>query len=139
MNSGYNTYQMITEIFRVTMERYRISAKQLSKVSGVSENHISEFRRHKTGISTEVLGKLLDAMEEIQPGSRAYFCSRLANGNDAEITNQKSAPKELESLWEIQNLVDGLSDNQLALLLMVIATRIKANALASVKGMERIG
>jgi len=130
---------MIAEIFRVTIERYGISGKQLSKFSGVSENHISEFRRGKTGISTEVLWKLIEAMDEIKPGSRAYFCSRLAGGQGFGKGSQMSVPKQLESLLDMQNLVDGLSDDTLALLLMVVAARIKNGVSPQARGVELIG
>jgi len=32
----------------MSIERYEICGKQLSKLSGVRENHISKFRRDKT-------------------------------------------------------------------------------------------
>ncbi|WP_234708675.1 helix-turn-helix domain-containing protein [Kamptonema sp. PCC 6506] len=130
---------MISELFRVTIERYGISGKQLSKFSGVSENHISEFRRGKTGISTEVLWKLIEAMDEIKPGARAYFCARLTGGEGFGNGSQMSVPKQLESLLDMQNLVDSLSDDSLALLLMVVAARIKNGVSSHGKGLELIG
>ncbi|MCL1473100.1 helix-turn-helix domain-containing protein [Argonema antarcticum] len=118
---------MIPEIFRQTLEYYGITGKQISQVSGVSENHISEFRRgkSKTGVSTDVLWKFLEAMEKIRPGSCAYFCSQLAKAGGSEGISESDCPKQLESLLEMQNFVDGLSDDRLALLLMVVAGRIK--------------
>ena len=130
---------MISEIFRVTIERYGISGKQLSKLSGVSENHISEFRRGKTGISTDVMWKLIEAMDDVKPGARAHFCSRLAASEGSLRGRQMSAPKQLESLLDMQNLVDGLSDDRLALLLMVVAARIKNGVSSHAKGLELIG
>ncbi|OCR00274.1 hypothetical protein BCD67_25040 [Oscillatoriales cyanobacterium USR001] len=130
---------MISEIFRVTIERYGISGKQLSKFSGVSENHISEFRRGKTGISTEVMWKLIEAMDEIKPGARAYFCTRLAGVEGFGNNSQISVPKQLESLLDMQNMVDGLSDDTLALLLMVVAARIKNGVSPKTRGLELIG
>ncbi|HLO50047.1 MAG TPA: helix-turn-helix transcriptional regulator [Kamptonema sp.] len=130
---------MISEIFRLTIERYGISAKQLSQISGVSENHISEFRRGRTGISEEVLWKLIEAMDEVKPGARAYFCERLAGGDEFANGTPISSLSQLESLWEIQNMVDSLSDDRLALLMMVVATRIKNSASSKRKGLELIG
>ena len=130
---------MISEIFRMTIERYGISGKQLSKFSGVSENHISEFRRGKTGISTEVLWKLIEAMDEIKPGARVYFCKRLTGAEGFGSSTQLSVPKQLESLLDMQILVDGLSDDSLALLLMVVAARIKNGVSPPAKGFELIG
>ncbi|XWK91759.1 MAG: XRE family transcriptional regulator (plasmid) [Phormidium sp.] len=119
---------MIGEIFRQTLEYYGITGKQISMVSLVSENHISEFRRgkSKTGVSTDVLWKFLQAMEEIKPGAATYFCSQLAKavGGENSIISAE-LPKQLETLLSVQNFVDGLSDEKLALLMMVIAARIK--------------
>ncbi len=127
---------MISEIFRQTLEHYGITGKQISQLSGVSENHISEFRRgkSKTGVSTDVLWKFLEAIEEIQPGASVYFCSQMAKVIAAENSKiSTELPKQLESLLEMQNFVDELSDSKLALLLMVIAARVKNGTTSKMK------
>lgn len=68
------------EIFALTMKRYGIQGKALSDLSGVSVNHISEFKnkRLKTGVTTDCLLRLLDAMDELSPGAKRFFCEMLA-------------------------------------------------------------
>ena len=96
---------MIHELFDATMKRYGIQAKALSGLSGVSQNHISEFRsgKLKTGVTTDCLYRLLMGMDELSPGSRRYFCDLLAGkkhqkgfGGELEFLIDAAEPEELE-------------------------------------------
>jgi hypothetical protein len=95
---------MIHEFFDQTLKRYGIQAKALSGLSGVSQNHISEFRggKLKTGVTTDCLYRLLVAMDELSPGSRRYFCDLLAGkknhsqGFQAELEFYINAADEAE-------------------------------------------
>lgn len=97
---------MIHELFDATMKRYGVQAKALSSLSGVSQNHISEFRsgKLKTGVTTDCLYRLLVGMDELSPGARRYFCDLLAgkknvsNGFEGELEFLINAadPEELE-------------------------------------------
>ncbi|MEG3899452.1 MULTISPECIES: hypothetical protein [unclassified Microcoleus] len=78
-------------------------------------------------------------MDEIKPGARVYFCNRLTGGEGCGNSSQMSVPKQLESLLDMQILVDGLSDDSLALLLMVVVARIKKGVSSHAKGLELIG
>ena len=71
----------LSTCFDATVRFYRISAKQLSQLSGVSENHISEFRRGKRDISTTVLSKLVSGMDQLAPGSRQQFFQSICEHN----------------------------------------------------------
>lgn len=59
--------------FDATIKRYRINARELSKLTGVSGNHISEFKNGKRDVSSAVLLRLLDGMNELSPGAKQYF------------------------------------------------------------------
>lgn len=72
---------MIKEAFNQTLNRYGLTAKRLSEGSGVSENHISSFRRGISNIGSEKLESLLEAMDDLAPGSKQYFFSQLAGGS----------------------------------------------------------
>ncbi len=76
--STSSTVSPLATSFDATLKRYRISAKELSKLTGVSENHISEFRRGKGDVSTKILSRLLDAMENLSPGSKQHFCQMIS-------------------------------------------------------------
>lgn len=72
---------MIREAFNETFNRYRFTAKALSEKSGVSENHISAFKRGVSEIGSKKLESLLEAMEALAPGAKEYFCSQMAGSS----------------------------------------------------------
>lgn len=98
---------MISEFFDLTLKRYGIQAKALSNLSGVSQNHISEFRGNKlkTGVTTDCLWRLLAGMDELAPGSRQHFCDLIAGKKkpqqgfaaDLEFLIEAADESELES------------------------------------------
>jgi len=81
------TSSPLARSFDVTLKLYRISAKELSKLTGVSENHISEFRRGKGDVSTNVLSKLMDGMDTLAPGSKQHLC-KLISGQSSQSLSQ---------------------------------------------------
>lgn len=87
----------ISPLFDQALRYWGITGKELSAISGVSENHISEFRRGKGDISTSVLWRLMQAMEQIAPGSSAHFFSLLLGG---QKTEHSSVGERLEQLIE---------------------------------------
>lgn len=93
------------KLFDATMKRYRIEAKALSELTGVSQQHISQFRlgKLKTGVTTDCLMRLLVGMDELSPGARRYFCDLLAEkkqpqgfGSELEFLINAAEPEELE-------------------------------------------
>jgi transcriptional regulator with XRE-family HTH domain len=119
MNNDVSLEQnnLLSTFFQQTMDIYKITGKKLSEESGISENHISEFRRgkSKTGVSTKVLWQLIESMEKIAPGSRQHFCFLMAgvNGNQDHI-NQSSCSYslcDLISVLEPDELAYSLSQN----------------------------
>lgn len=63
----------LSSSFDATIKRYRINARELSKLTGVSGNHISEFKNGKRDVSSALLLRLLDGMNELAPGAKQYF------------------------------------------------------------------
>lgn len=103
------------EIFDLTLKRYGIQGKALANLSGVSENHISEFRRGKlkTGVTTDCLLKLLEAMDQLSPGARHFFCDLLAG------------KKKLQGFQsEIEFLIDVADENELESAMLQIVARM---------------
>jgi transcriptional regulator with XRE-family HTH domain len=86
----------MSSLFDQTLRHWGITGKELSKESGVSENHISEFRRGRGDISTSVLWKLLQAMDKVAPGSCTHFFC-LVLGQKAD---HSSVGERLEQLIE---------------------------------------
>ncbi len=104
------------ELFDLTLKRYGIQGKALANLSGVSENHISEFRRGrlKTGVTTDCLLKLLVAMDEIAPGSRRYFCDLLAG--------KKNQSQGFQA--ELEFYIDAADETELRKAILQIAKRL---------------
>jgi DNA-binding Xre family transcriptional regulator len=104
---------LIHEAFDKTLRRYGISGKALSQISGVSTAHISQFRNGKGGaMSHTTLEGLLNAMDEVAPGSRFCFCLLLAGKNP----EQSGADV----------LVESMDDTQLKSLLLLVAEKLSA-------------
>jgi hypothetical protein len=107
---------MIHELFDQTLKRYGIQAKALSGLSGVSQNHISEFRggKLKTGVTTDCLYRLLVAMDELSPGSRHYFCDLLAG--------KKNQSQDFQA--ELEFYIDAADETELRKAILQIAKRL---------------
>lgn len=103
------------ELFDLTLKRYGIQAKALAEITGVSQNHISEFRRGKlkTGVTTDCLLKLLVGMDELAPGSRRYFCDLLGG---------KKFPQGFEG--ELEFLIDAAGEEELETAMLQIVRRM---------------
>lgn len=93
------------KLFDSTMKRYRVEAKALSELTGVSQQHISQFRlgKLKTGVTTDCLMRLLIGMDELSPGARRYFCDLLAE--------KKSHSQEFQG--ELEFLIDAADEDEL--------------------------
>ncbi len=74
--TGDTKVSPLSKRFDETLDFYRISGKELFKLTGISESHISEFRRGKRDISTNVLFRLVDAMDYLAPGAGSYLMMR---------------------------------------------------------------
>lgn len=107
---------MIHELFDQTLKRYGIQAKALSGLSGVSQNHISEFRggKLKTGVTTDCLYRLLVAMDELSPGSRRYFCDLLAG--------KKNQPQGFQA--ELEFYINAADEAELESAMLLIVRRM---------------
>ncbi|MBD2341224.1 hypothetical protein H6G64_30095 [Calothrix sp. FACHB-156] len=92
----------------MTIKRYKISAKDLSKLTKVSENHISEFRRGKGDISTTVLAKLLDGMETLAPGSHQHYCQLIAGVEKQSVSSLKQSLFDIIDIADEDELLDAM-------------------------------
>jgi transcriptional regulator with XRE-family HTH domain len=88
LNNSTSSVSPMSGLFDATLKRYRISAKELSKLTGISENHISEFRRSKGDVSTLILHNLLNGMDNLAGGSKQYFLDLLSNQKDSNTLKQ---------------------------------------------------
>jgi DNA-binding Xre family transcriptional regulator len=95
-------------IFDQTLKRYRIKAVELSERAGVSSALISDFRNDRKATTTDTLERLLEAMEELAPGSKDYFYYQLTGSKN------------------LVELVSNVPDEQLAVLIDIVADRLRS-------------
>ncbi|MFW6264165.1 MAG: helix-turn-helix domain-containing protein [Cyanobacteriota bacterium] len=102
---------MFRQVFIETQESRRITGKSLSDLSGISANHIAQFRRGNRDMTSEMLWQLVEAMDKISPGARVEFCQRLAGQSVADI-NQMNSEQLSSVLFAVANTLQSrrLSD-----------------------------
>jgi DNA-binding Xre family transcriptional regulator len=89
---------LINKCFDETLKKYGITGATLSRKVGITASHISQFRNGKGGgVTHTTLEQMLEAMEELAPGSKLYFCLLLAGRNPAEFLVNSHDP-DLRSL-----------------------------------------
>ena len=114
---------LIHESFDKTLRKYGISAKTLAQLANVSTSHLSQFRNGKGGaMSHTTLEEILNAMEQLEPGSKSYFYLLLAGKNfeytDIDIFVQSMDNMQLGNLLtaidkRVSPKVSQLNENEL--------------------------
>ncbi|HEY9907889.1 MAG TPA: helix-turn-helix transcriptional regulator [Thermosynechococcaceae cyanobacterium] len=99
---------MIHKSFDSTLKHYGITGKRLAEVTGLSQGHISEFRRGQTNPPCDTLERLINGLEAVEPGARRYFCQLMAG---SAISPEVS--------------LDHLSSTEMAGLLLAVADRLR--------------
>ena len=89
--------------FDQTLKHYRIKAVELSERAGVSSGLISDFRNDRKATTTDTLEKILEAMEELAPGSSGYFHSQMAGSKN--LVDLKNKFQEYQNLHLLSNFV----------------------------------
>ncbi|MBO3463862.1 XRE family transcriptional regulator [Aetokthonos hydrillicola Thurmond2011] len=103
-----------SQAFDKTLKHYGITGKALSNQSGVSQNHISEFRRNAGNISLQTLSSLMMAMDELAPGSSDYFLSQLCH-------QQQNGSVSLEN--KLERMIEAATDEEVEGAMLAIARR----------------
>lgn len=103
---------LIHEAFNETLKRYKISGRALAQEAQASESLVSQFRHGKKGVTDDMLDSLLEAMQQLAPGSRKYFCSLLA-GEPIRLSVSEGEFKDI-------------SEDEIPELLIAIARRWRA-------------
>lgn len=106
---------MHREAFKKTKNYFRITGKELHKQTGVSENHISEFLRGKRAVSTDILDRLVQAMEELEPESKQFYTD--------QIREKESKASTLANI-DPSILVRNMNNEQLSKLMFAIAAKM---------------
>ncbi len=84
------------EAFIKTKEIYGVGPSALHRQTGINRSHISNFVNSKVDLTTEVLSKLVDGMEQLAPGAKKYYCQLLYGKKltDYEQMAQEATPQE---------------------------------------------
>ena len=95
-----------------TQSYYRITGKALHEITGISRNHISEFINNKRDMRTDSLDRLIQAMDELEPGALQFYTDEL-RGRKTKIA--VANPKAL---------VDAMDNQQISELMFAIAAKM---------------
>lgn len=108
----------ICQLFKQTMDRHGIQGKELAELAGISQNHLSQFRSGKKWVSPEVFAALLEGMDQLAPGSRAYFCELLAQKPLSIGQNEGSSLKKM---------IEAADEEEIDEILLIIGRKWKQN------------
>ena len=108
---------MINKFFKQAQDEYGVQGKELAKLAGIGTTHLSDFRNGKQWVSQEVLVRLLEAIDELAPGSRSYFCELLAS---TPISSEKQTVAE-----KLVDLIDQASDEDMEIAMIAMGRQWK--------------
>jgi transcriptional regulator with XRE-family HTH domain len=60
----------------------KINNVDISRKTGISENHLSQFFRGNRNATDQVLDQVVEAMEELSPGAKADYAKEIAGSYD---------------------------------------------------------
>jgi transcriptional regulator with XRE-family HTH domain len=85
---------MLREFFGEIKRHHGITGKAISELTGISQNHISEYINGKRDVTTDVLWRMIEAMNEISPGAKKDLALKIASVRP-EITYEELDEDEL--------------------------------------------
>jgi transcriptional regulator with XRE-family HTH domain len=107
------------KIFCQMLDEMSISAAKLARQAKVEECQISHFRNGKAQLRVDTFFALLEAADVIRPGAKKYFAMQYSKD------------------FNISNLVESLSHEQLGDLLIQAASRVKSMSPGKNQDQER--
>ena len=94
------------EAFIQVKKFYGIENKALHLQSGVSLGHISKFINYKQDMTSASLDKLINAMDELIPGAKRYYCGLLLGES---LVNTREAARNM-SFKDMANMMSAMAD-----------------------------
>jgi transcriptional regulator with XRE-family HTH domain len=76
---------MLREIFREVKRSHGVTGKAISQLTGISQNHISEYINGKRDVTSETLWRMVDAMEQLSKGAAADFGQKLSGVHQGNV------------------------------------------------------
>lgn len=105
---------MFYKIFKKIQTRHGIKAIEVKQITGITNQHLSEFGSGKVDLTSKKLWAVIEAMEMISPGAKADFAAELANFEDR-------AEPDIDPV----ELIDSCSEEQLNEILLAISNRYR--------------
>lgn len=105
---------MFYKIFKKIQTRHGIKAIEIKEISGIGNQHLSEFGSGKVDLTSKKLWAVIEAMETISPGAKADFAAEIANFEDR-------AELDIDPV----ELVESATEEQLNEILLAIANRYR--------------
>lgn len=114
---------MLRESFKQVKQQRGVTGKAIYELTGISQNHISEYLRGKRDVTSETLSRMINAMEQVSPGAKQDFARLVADGLAA---GSRLHPEDI-ILIEPEEVASLMNPDQKARWLMAIAATLKSN------------
>lgn len=76
---------MLREIFKEVKRSHGVTGKAISQLTGISQNHISEYINGKRDVTSETLWRMVEAMEQLSSGAAADFGQKLSGAHQGDV------------------------------------------------------
>ncbi|MEA5511808.1 helix-turn-helix transcriptional regulator [Crocosphaera sp. UHCC 0190] len=111
---------MLRQYFKKVKAERRVTGKALSQITGISENHISEYLNGKRDVTSEKLWEMMEGMEQLSPGAKDDFAELIGKARtmrveiNLEKTVQEMDVRDFLHLWQVasQRMTEIYQDNQ---------------------------
>lgn len=109
----------VHKLLAQTQDRFGIVGKELAQLAGLTPQYISDVRTGKRWMSEASFEKILDAMDQLAPGSKGYFCRLLAEDSP------DAAKTSFSINWE--ELVAGAEEEEIHAIIRALGKRYTYN------------
>jgi transcriptional regulator with XRE-family HTH domain len=79
---------MLREVFRKIKQSRGVTGKAISELTGISQNHISEYINGKRDVTSETLWRMIEAMEQLSPGAAGDFRALLPGDGQSSVSGK---------------------------------------------------
>ncbi len=111
---------MLRQYFKNVKTERRITGKSLSQVTGISENHISEYLNGKRDVTSDKLWEMMEGMDKLSPGAKEDLAELIGQARPMKVEiNLEKTVKEMDvrdflHLWQVasERMTEIYQDNQ---------------------------
>ena len=111
---------MLRQYFKKVKTERHITGKALSQVTGISENHISEYLNGKRDVTSDKLWEMMEGLERLSPGATDDFAELVGKGRPMKVeinlekTVQEMDVRDFLRLWQVasERMTEIYQDNK---------------------------